>query len=212
MKKEKKEFKTLRKRVLFCNKGLIAVLALFMVYALIHSISILDCSGIDFYNSTGKVTSDMLTCTNMSTGLLSFFINYEVIIAIVLLVVALVFLVIQKICLVKINELDGITDYEDEKVNKNFQVVSTLLLGYTGLHKFRTENRKIGWIYLVNFVLFVITFIIKVFFVSTYESYLIFYCTYEFSSLFLIGITVLNIVDAIFSLISAKDDQGMIFA
>ncbi len=211
MKKEKKEFRSLRRKVLNYNKVLVGVLALFMVYALVYSISMLDCEGVNFYTFSGTVSESQLACTNVPTGLLAFFMNYRYVIALVLLAVALVFLVLQKVCLVKINEMD-VVEYEDEKVKKSNHILTTLLLGYTGLHKFRTENRKIGWIYLVNFVLFVVTFIMKTFFVATYESYLVFYCTYEFSFLFLIGIIIMNIVEAVFALMSAKDDNDMIFA
>ena len=211
MKKEKKQFVSLRKSVIRYNKALICVFALFMLYALVHSVSILDCSGIDFYNVNGEVTKDMLKCTNMSTGLLAFFTNNKLLIGIIFLIVAAVILVLQKVALYKINKLD-IIELEEEKVNKTSHIVITLLLGYTGAHKYRTQNRAIGNIYLVNFVIFLITWIIKNFFTATYTSYPIFLCAYEFSVLFITGIIILNIIEAIFSLVSLKDDDERIFA
>lgn len=211
MKKEKKEFRALRKSVIRYNKALIGVFVLFMVYALIYSISMLDCSGINYYTFSGEVTSDMLSCTNMSTGLLAFFRNYNLIICSLILLAGLVLLILQKVALYKINLLD-VPELEEEKVNKTRHILLSLLLGYTGIHKFKTENRIIGRIYLVNFIFFVITLIIKNFFVATFEGYLIFYCAYEFSLLFLIGIVILNIVEAIFSFVSLKDDENKIFA
>ena len=211
MKKERKEFSSLRRKVIKYNKALVLVFALFMVYALIHSVSMLDCSGIDYYNFSGEVTSDMLTCTNLSTGVLAFFTNCKMLICVLFLVAALVFLILQKVALYKINQLD-VEEYEEEKVYKTTHILLTLLLGYTGIHKYRTQNRKVGHIYLVNFVVFLVSWIIKTFMVTTYESYLIFYCAYEFSVLFLIGIIILNIVEAIFSLLSLKDDEEKIFA
>ena len=112
---------------------------------------------------------------------------------------------------IKINRIETY-DLQEEKVRKEKHIILTLLLGYTGIHKFRTENRIIGYIYLVNFLVFVISCLVKYCFVSTYNNYLMFYCAYEFSVLFLIGIIILNIVEAIFSLISSKDDEGKIFA
>jgi hypothetical protein len=182
-----------------------------MVYALVYSVSILDCKGIDYYNTTGKVTKDMFTCTNMSTGLLAFFRNNNLIICLILLAVAIVLLVLQKIQLYRINKLD-VDELQEEKVHKIKHIILTLLLGYTGIHKFRTQNRAVGNIYLVNSVVFAITWITKNFFEATYLNYLIFYCAYEFSLLFIIGIIILNVVEAIFSLISLKDDEDRIFA
>ena len=211
MKKEKKYFLSLRRNVIRYNKSLICVFALYMLYALVYSVSILDCKGIDYYNSTAKVTKEMFTCTNMSTGLLAFFRNNNLIICTIFLVVALVLLILQKISLYKINKLD-VNELQDEKVNKTSQILLTLLLGYTGIHKFRTQNRPVGNIYLVNFVIFIVAWLCKTLFLSTYNSYLMFYCAYEFGLLFLIGIIILNIVEAIFSLISLKDDEDKIFA
>ncbi len=213
MKKEKKEFLKLRKNVIKYNKFLIAVFGLFILYALIYSISILDCSGVDFYNlvCNGDCTKEMFTCTNVSSGLLAFFLNHHMTICIIFLIAALVFLVLQKVNLYKINKLE-VDELREEKVNKSGHIVLTLLLGYTGIHKYRTENKAIGRFYLVNFILFIITWIIKNFFTSTYNDYTIFYCTYELSVLFLTGIIILNIVEAIFSLASLKDDEEKIFA
>ena len=211
MKKDRKNFITLRRSVIRYNKALVCIFALYMLYALIHSISILDCKGIDFYNSNIEVTKDMLTCTNMSTGLLAFFRNNNLLICTVLLLFAVAILVLQKIALYKINKLD-VNELQEEKVYKTGQILFTLLLGYTGIHKFRTENKVIGNIYLVNFVIFIISWLCKNFFAATYNSYLMFYCSYEFSLLFLIGILILNVIEAIFSLISLKDDDNKIFA
>lgn len=211
MRKDKKQFSSLRRSVIRYNKALICTFALFMLYALVYSVSVLDCKGINFYSSTGKITKEMLTCTNMSSGLLAFFKNHNVTICCVFLGVALIFLILQKVALLKINKIET-DELEEEKVGKTSQIILTLLLGYTGIHKYRTENKIIGHIYLVNFVLFGITWIIKNFFEATYSNYLIFYCTYEFSVLFIIGIIVLNIVEAIFQLISLKDDEDRIFA
>lgn len=211
MKKENKQFISLRKKVIKYNKALVYVFALFMFYALIHSISILDCTGIDYYFHSGNVSSEMLKCTNMSTGLLAFFRNNNLIIWIIFLIAMLVILILQKIQLLKINQLD-VEDYSDEKVSKTGHIILTLLLGYTGIHKFATKNKIIGNIYLVNFLIFVTTWVIKNFMSETYLGYLIFYCAYEFSLLFILAIVILNIVEAIFSLISLKDDNEKIFA
>ena len=211
MRKEKKYFLSLRKKIIRYNKILIFIFALFIFYALIHSVSILDCKGIDFYTATGEVTKDMLSCTNMSTGLLAFFINNNNLICLLFLLAALVVLVLQKICLYKINSLE-VNELQDEKVNKTWHIIITLLFGYTGAHKYKTENKIIGHIYLVNFVVFVVSWIIKSFFTETYNSYLMFFCAYKFSVIFITGIIILNIVEAIFSLASLKDDEERIFA
>lgn len=211
MRKEKKQFVTLRKTVIRYNKALIFVFALYMLYALIHSVSILDCSGINFYSISGKVTKEMLKCTNMSTGLLAFMTNNRILISIIFLVVAAVILILQKITLFKINKLE-VSDLKEEKVYKLGHIIITILFGYTGAHKYRTQNKVIGNIYLVNFIFFVISWIVKTFFKTTYTTYPIFLCAYEFSLIFIIGIIILNIIEAIFSLISLKDDDEKIFA
>ena len=211
MKKEKKQFVALRRRVIRYNKAIVCVLALFMIYALIHSVSILDCSGINYYSTTGEVTKEMLKCTNMNSGLLAFFRNHNLTICCIFLLIALILLVLQKIQLLRINRLET-SELQEEKVTKVTHIIITLLLGYTGLHKFRTENRVIGNIYLVNFIIFVISWVIKNWFTATYNNYLMFYCAYEFSVLFITGIIILNIVEAIFSLASLKDDEDKIFA
>ena len=136
--------------------------------------------------------------------------NY-MIISVVLLIAAAVVLVLQKIELLKINKLN--TDLlDEEKVNKNNHILITLLLGYTGIHKFRTENRVIGYIYLVNFVCFGITWLIKTFSEKTFNDYTIIRVTYEFSVLFIVGIIILSIIEAIFSFLTEKDDEERIFA
>lgn len=211
MRKEKKYFASLRKDVIKYNKALICILVLYIAFSLIYSVSMLDCNGINYYSNTGSVSSEMLTCTNMSNGLLAFFINNKIIISVILLLAALVFLVLQKVALYKINKLD-IDELEEEKVNKNSHILLTLLLGCTGIHKYKTQNRVIGHIYLVNFVIFAISFVVKTFVEETFLSYLMFYCMFEFGRLFLIGIIILNIVESIFSLISLKDDDDKIFA
>ena len=182
-----------------------------MLYALVYSVSVLDCKGINFYSDGGKVTKDMLKCTNMSSGLLAFLRNNNLIICGIFLLVAIIFLVLQKIALLNINKLDT-DELEEERVGKTSQIILTLLLGYTGIHKHRTRNKIIGNIYLVNFVLFGVAWIIKSFFETTYYNYLMFYCTYKFGLLFLMGIVILNVIEAIFQLFSLKDDENRIYA
>ena len=211
MKNGKEKFLSLRKKVLICNKALIYTFALFMVYALVHSVSILDCNGVDYYNFTGKVTKDMITCDNLSSGLLTIFRNNNLLICLIFLIAAIIFLVIQKIMLLKINKMK-VRGLDDEKVNKSKHAIVTLLLGYTGIHKLKTRNIIIGDMYLVNFIIFILTLIIKTFFNVTYSSYLVLYCTFEFSFLFLIGITILNVIDAFFTLLSTTDKEEKIFA
>lgn len=207
MKKDKKEFVLLREKIKRYNKILIGILVVFMVYALIHSIGILDCD--NGFKALGSGTYG--ACTNYSNDFYKFLDNNYMIISIVLLIAAGVVLVLQKLELLKINKLN--TDLlDEEKVNKNNHILITLLLGYTGLHKFRTENRPIGYIYLNNFVLLGITWLIKTFSESTFNDYTIIRCTYEFAVLFVIGIITLNIIEAIFSLITEKDDENRIFA
>ena len=207
MKKDKKDFILLREKVKKYNRILIGIFALFIVYALIHSICILDCN--DAFVELGATGS--YSCTNMPNDLYKFLYDNYLIIAIVLFIAAAVTLVLQKLALLQINKLNtGLLD--EEKVNKNNHILITLLLGYTGLHKFRTENRPIGYIYLVNFVCFGITWLIKTFSAQTYNDYTIFRVTYEFSVLFIIGIIALNVIEAIFSFISEKDDEERIFA
>ncbi len=211
MRKEKNYFASLRRDVIKYNKALICVLVLYIIFSLIYSVSILDCNGIDYYSFTESVSSEMLTCTNMSNGLLAIFINNKIWISLVLLLAAVVLLILQKISLYKINKLD-VDELEEEKVNKTKHILLTLLLGYTGIHKYKTQNKLIGNIYLVNFVVFTIAFIVKTFLKETFMNYLMFYCMFEFGRLFLIGIIILNIIESIFSLISLKDDDDKIFA
>ena len=207
MKKDKKEFILLREKVKKYNKIIIGILVAFMVYALVHSISILDCN--NGFTSLCEKTS--YKCTNFSNDFFKFLQNNYLIISIVLLIAAAITLILQKIALLKINKLE--TDLlDEEKVNKNGHILITLLLGYTGLHKFRTENRPIGYIYLINFVFFGVTWLIKHFSQETFNDYTVIRCAYEFSVLFIIGIISLNIIEAIFSLISKKDKEEKIFA
>lgn len=207
MKKEKKEFLLLRNRIKNYNKILIGIFSIFIIYALIHSVTILDCN--DKFTSLG--CSSTFNCTNVSNDLYTFLNDNYMIISIILLIAAVIVLVLQKIELYKINNLD-INLLEDEKVYKERHVLLTLLLGFTGIHKFKTENKPIGYIYLVNFILFGISWIIKVFSTKTYDNYAIFRVTYEFGLLFILGIIILNIIEAIASLVSSKDDDGRIFA
>ena len=211
MRNEKKYFLGLRKSVIRYNKILMCIFALFILYALVYSVSMLDCRGVDFYNlGSMTYTKSMLTCDNMSSGLLAFFLNNNILICVILGIAALVVLILQKIALVKINTLD-INELEEEKVYKKRHILYTLLLGYTGIHKFKTYNRPVGIVYLVNFIVFVISWLVKTFAIDTYNSYLAFHCAYKLSVIFLIGILILNVVDAIFSLISMKDDEEKIF-
>lgn len=209
MKTNKKEFLKLRRRVITYNKALIYTFVLYMVYAFAYSIHILDCGGIDYYTFSGDVTVDMISCNSLSSGVLTFYRNNNLLICCLFLIAAIIFLVLQKLALLKINKLSV---KNEEKVLKYRHTLFTLLLGYTGIHKFQTENRVIGHIFLVNFVLFLIAWFIKTFFESTYTSYLILYCMFEFGLLFLIGIIILNIIDAVFSFISEKDSDDKIFA
>ena len=207
MKKDKKEFILLREKVKKYNKIIIGILVAFMVYALVHSILILDCN--NGFTTLCEKTS--YNCTNFSNDFFKFLRNNYLIISVVLLIGAAVTLILQKLALLKINKLD-VDLLDEEKVNKNGHILITLLLGYTGLHKFKTENRPIGYIYLVNFVFFGVTWLIKHFSTETFNDYTAIRCAYEFSVLFIIGIIALNIIEAIFSYISNKDEEEKIFA
>ena len=207
MKKDKKEFILLREKVKKYNKIIIGLLIAFILYALVHSILILDCNN----GFTSLCDKTAYSCTNFSNDFYKFLSNNYMIISVILLIAAGVVLVLQKLALLKINKLD-VDLLDEEKVNKNNHILITLLLGYTGLHKFRTENRPIGYIYLVNFVFFGVTWLIKQFSVETFNDYTAIRCAYEFSVLFIIGIIALNIIEAIFSLISNKDKEEKIFA
>ena len=207
MKKDKKEFILLREKIKKYNKIIVGLLIAFIVYALIHSILILDCNN-GFKSLCEKTTYN---CTNFSNDFFKFLTNNYMIISVVLLIATAVVLIVQKITLLKINKID-VDLLDEEKVKKNSHVLLTILLGFTGLHKFRTENRPIGYIYLTNFVFFGVTWLIKQFSVETFNDYTIIRCAYEFSVLFMIGIIALNIIEAIFSLVSKKDDEERIFA
>lgn len=216
MKNEKKYYLNLKKDVLKYNKALVAVFCIFMVYALIYSICMLDCNCAEGFQNLacdGNCTAEMFTCTNMPTGLLAFFANYNFIIISIFALIAIIILVLQKLTLLKINKLD-VADkyYQEEKVEKLSHVVLTLLFGYTGIHKFRTNNKPIAYIYLINFVLFVVTFVLKTFFTETFNKYLMFFCTWKFAVAFILIIITLNVIEAIFSLISLKDEDEKIFA
>ena len=211
MKNKKNRFMSLRRSVQNYNKALIYTFSLFMLYALIHSLLILDCGGIDFYSYSGQVTKEMITCDNFSPGFLVFFRNNHMFICLLFLVVAIVFLVLQKLQLLKINKI-GVKSLDGEKVVKNRHVLETLLFGYTGFHKFQTRNYTIANIFAVNFAIFFVTWFVKHFFQATYNSYLMIYCAYEFSVIFIIGIIILCIIDAVFSFISETDSEGNIFA
>lgn len=211
MKNEKKYFLNQRRNVIRYNKILVCIFALFMLYALVFSVSMLDCNGVDFYDLANmKYYKEMLVCENMSPGVLTFFLNNHIVICAILGIAAAVVLVLQKLALLKINELD-INELDEEKVNKKNHILYTLLLGYTGIHKFKTYNRPIGYIYLVNFIVFVIAWIVKTFAIDTYNEYLAFHCAFKFSFIFLIGIIILNIIEAVFSFLSLKDDEDRIF-
>lgn len=211
MKSDVRRFEKLKRNISYYNRGFISVLCLYIVYAVLYSVSMLDCTGIDYYKETGTVTKDMFTCTNVPSDLIVFFRNNNTIILITLFVIALVLLLLQKIALLKINYIEtDILRYE--KVGKVKIILLTLLLGYTGVHKYVTENNVVGNIYLINFVIFVMSLIIKVFFVSTYNKYLMFYCSLHFSLWFILVITVFSIIEAFFALITSKDDNGRIFA
>ena len=207
MKKEKKDFILLREKIKRYNRIIIGILAVFIAYALIHSVLILDCN--DSFRELGVKTT--YSCTNFSNDFYKFFVDNYMIISIILLIVAAIFLVLQKIALLKINQLN-VDLLDEEKVEKNNHILITLLLGYTGLHKFRTENRPIGFIYLINFLFFAVTWFIKTFLPDTFDKYTMIRCAYEFSVLFIIGIIILNVIEAIFSFLSLKDDEDRIFA
>ncbi len=207
MKKDKKDFILLREKIKRYNKIIIGILAVFIAYALIHSVLILDCN--DGFRELGVKTS--YSCTNFSNDFYKFFVDNYMIISIIILIAAAVFMILQKIALLKINQLN-VDLLDEEKVEKNNHILVTLLLGYTGLHKFRTENRPIGFIYLINFIFFGVTWIIKTFFAETFDKYTMIRCAYEFSLLFIIGIIILNVIEAIFSFLSLKDDEDRIFA
>ena len=207
MKKDKKEFILLREKIKRYNKIIIGLLIAFIIYALIHSIFILDCNN-GFISLCEKTSYN---CTNFSNDFYKFLSNNYMVIAIILLIATAVVLILQKIALLKVNKLD-VDLLDEEKVKKNNHILITILLGYTGLHKFKTENRPIGYIYLVNFVFFGVTWLIKQFSIETFNDYTAIRCAYEFSVLFMIGIIALNIIEAIFSLISNKDEEERIFA
>ncbi len=211
MRNEKKYFLGLRRKVINYNKILLGIFALFILYALIYSVSMLDCKGVDFYNLESiNYTKDMLVCDNMSNGLLAFFMNNHVLICIILGIAAAVVLVLQKLALLKINQLD-VNELEDEKVEKNKLLLYTIFLGYTGAHKFKTFNKPVGYIYLVNFIVFIVSWLVKTFAVDTYNEYLAFHCAFIFSLAFIIGIIILCIIEAVFSFLSLKDDENKIF-
>ena len=207
MKKDKRDFILLREKVKIYNKIIIGILSIFILYALIHSIFILDCN--NSFVELGGTTE--YSCTNFSNDLYKLLSNNYMIISVVLLISAAVVLVLQKLALLKINRLN-VELLDEEKVNKNNHILVTLLLGYTGLHKFRTENRIIGYMFLVNFIFFGVTWLIKNFSNTTYNDYTAIRCAYEFSLLFMIGIIALCIIEAIFSFISYKDEENRIFA
>jgi len=207
MKKGKKEFIILRNKIKNYNKILIGILFIFIIYALVHSITIMDCN--DNFINLGK--DEIFNCTNVSNDLYTFLNDNYIIISIILLILSIIVLTLQKIELYKINQLD-VDLLEDEKVYKGKHILITLLLGYTGIHKFKTKNKPIGYIYLINFVLLGISCIIKNFSLKTFDNYVIFRVTYQFGLLFIIGIIILNIIEVIASLLSLKDDDGKIFA
>lgn len=211
MRNEKKYFLGLRRKVITYNKLLLCIFAVYILYALVYSVSMLDCTGVDFYNLQSIIyTKSMLVCENMSSGLLVFFLNNHMLICIILGIAALVVLILQKLALLKINKLD-VNVLEEEKVYKKQHILYILLLGYTGAHKFKTYNKPVGYIYLVNFIVFIVSGLVKIFAIDTYNSYLAFHCAFQLSLFFIIGILVLNVIEAIFSLISSKDDEDKIF-
>ena len=137
MKKEKKEFLSLRRSVIRYNKILVFIFALFIIYALLYSVSVLDCKGLNFYDLAydGGYTKDMITCTNMSSSLFAFFLNNHYTICIILLIAAALVLILQKVALLRINKLE-VSDLKEEKVYKTGHIVTTLLLGFTGLSSY----------------------------------------------------------------------------
>jgi hypothetical protein len=210
MKKGNKKFRIQRRKVIKYNKAQICTFLIFMLYALVYSLLMLDCRGISF-STPGKINANMIKCNNLFPGLLAFFKNNNITICCVLGSIGLIFLIFQKMALNRINALES-KELNEEKVKKYNHILLILLLGYTGIHKFKTENRVIGRIYLTNFILLIITLLIKCFFTSTYNEVIIFQCTYEFSLLMFIGIIVFNLTESIFVLLSKKDEDGRIFA
>ncbi len=210
MDNKKNKFMSLRRSVLNYNRALVYTFTLFIFYALVHSLLILDCSGINFYSYTGQVTKEMITCDNFTPGFLVFFRNNNTLICILFLITAMVFLILQKIQLLKINKLK-VKSVDGEKVQKNKHILITLLFGYTGVHKFLTRNYTQANMFAVNFAIFFVTWVVKHFFTATYNSYLMIHCAYMFSLIFIIGIIILCIIDALFSFFSEKDNEGNIF-
>ncbi len=211
MRRERNKFIIQRTKVRRYNKAIIYTFTVYILYSIFHSLLMLDCRGIDYYNETGKISVEKISCSHLFPGLLAFFRNNNITICCVIGVIGLLFLILQKITLFKINKLN-IRDLNEEKVKKYPFIVLTLLFGYTGIHKFKTGNNKIGYIYLANFIVYIIAQFIKIVFVSTYNKELIFYCTFKFSLIMLIGIIIYNIVEEIFALISFKDVNDRIFA
>ncbi len=210
MDNKKNKFMSLRRSVLNYNRVLIYTFAFYILYSLVYSLLILDCSGINFYSYSGQVTKEMITCDNFTPGLLVFFRNNNTLICTLFLITAIVFLILQKIQLLKINKLK-VKSLDGEKVQKNKHTIITLLFGYTGVHKFLTRNYTIANIFAVNFAIFFVTFFVKYIFTTTYNSYLMIYCAYTFSLIFIIGIIILSIIDAIFSFFCETDSEGDIF-
>ncbi len=60
--------------------------------------------------------------------------------------------------------------------------------------------------------MFIITMIIKLFFINTYNSHVLIPIIFNFSFIFLVMIIIMNITEAIFTLLSEEDEENKIFA
>ena len=115
MKKDNKKFRIQRRKVIKYNQALICTFSVFMLYALVYSLLMLDCRGISF-STPGKVDANMIKCNNLFPGLLAFFRNNNITICCVLGLIGLIFLILQKIVLNRINALEQKIEQSEEYI------------------------------------------------------------------------------------------------
>lgn len=216
MKKDKKYYLALKENVLSYNKAIITTFICYLIYIVIYILCIFECSiSPSFFEKTCDTNCirESLVCNSLPKGLATAILENSLIICGTILIILMIFLILQKVDLLKINKLNVEDSSVDSyKVNKTKHIVITILLGWLGIHKYNTNNKNIGTIYLINSIMFIIAIIIRLFFKNTYNSHVLIPIISKFSLIFLVMIIIMNVTEAIFTLLSEEDEENKIFA
>lgn len=216
MKKDKKYYLALKENVLRYNKVIIATFTCYIIYVILYILCSFECNITpSFFEKAcdANCIRENLVCNSLPKGLATFILENNLIICGIILIILMIFLILQKVDLLKINKLNvEDSSVDNYKVNKLKHAIITVLLGWFGIHKYNTNNKNIGIIYLTNSIMFIITMIIKLFFINTYNSHVLIPIVFNFSFIFLVMIIIMNITEAIFTLLSEEDEENKIFA